>query len=91
MKEIRIPRESEENLLSELKKRDDTESARMLRYLSMPDLSRTEGSPIYEIVERVKNIPLFKDFDIITIPEVVPADISFDLFDFAKDHPARSP
>ncbi|PIR84961.1 hypothetical protein COU15_03350 [Candidatus Kaiserbacteria bacterium CG10_big_fil_rev_8_21_14_0_10_45_20] len=91
MKEIRIPRESEENLLSELKKRDDTESARMLRYLSMPDLSRTEGSPIYEIVERVKNIPLFQDFDIITIPEVVPADISFDLFDFAKDHPARSP
>lgn len=62
----------------------------MRAYLAMPDLSRTPGSPIYEIVERVKNVPLFRYFDIITIPEVVPASISFDLFDFAHDHPARS-
>jgi len=29
-------------------------------------------------------------FDNVIIPEIVPASISFDLFDFAPDHPARS-
>jgi len=27
---------------------------------------------------------------VIDIPEIVPADISFDLFDFPAEHPARS-
>ena len=62
----------------------------MKRYLAMPDLSRTPGSPLYEIVERTKKLPVVKDFDNIIIPEIVPADISFDLFNFAPDHPARS-
>ncbi len=56
----------------------------------MPDLSRTPGSPLHEIVERVKALPVFKDFDNIEIPEIVPASISFDLFDFPPTHPARS-
>lgn len=56
----------------------------------MPDLSRTPGSPLSEMVQRVKALPLFKDFDDIEIPEIVPASISFDLFDFPADHPARS-
>lgn len=62
----------------------------MKRYLSMPDLSRTEGSPLHEIVERVKATPALAGFDVIEIPEIVPASISFDLFDFPADHPARS-
>lgn len=90
MKEIEIPRDTEEKLLEILEKRDDTEASRMRRYLEMPDLSRTPGSPIHEIVEKVKSVPLFKDFDVIKIPEIVPAEVSFDLFDFADDHPARS-
>jgi phenylalanyl-tRNA synthetase alpha chain len=56
----------------------------------MPDLSRTPGSPIAEIVERILKSPYFKDLDTIQTPEIVPADISFDLFDFPADHPARS-
>ena len=56
----------------------------------MPDLSRTPGSPLFELVEKIKNVPIQKDFDIINIPEIVPASISFDLFNFEANHPARS-
>ena len=88
--DIKIDRTDEIRLRKELDARTDVDAARMKRYLAMPDLSRTPGSPLHEIVERVKAIPLFKDFDDIEIPEIVPASISFDLFDFPPDHPARS-
>ena len=68
----------------------DAESLRIKRFLAMPDLSRTPGNPLNEMVERVKNLPLFKNFDDINIPEIVPAVVSFDLFDFPSNHPARS-
>lgn len=88
--EIKVPLTDELRLRETLARRTDTEARRMERYLSMPDLSRTPSSPLAEIVERVKRAPSFKDFDIITIPEIVPTDISFDLFDFPPEHPARS-
>ena len=88
--DIVISREEETKLIQKLKERTDPEAMRMKRYLEMPDLSRTPGSPLFEMVERVKNVPLQKDFDIINIPEIVPADISFDLFNFEMDHPVRS-
>jgi phenylalanyl-tRNA synthetase alpha chain len=56
----------------------------------MPDLSRAAGSPLAELVARFKAIPMFRDFIDIQVPEVVPADKSFDLFNFPADHPARS-
>lgn len=87
---IQIDRSEENRLRGVLEARTDIEAARMRRYLSMPDLSRTPGSPLYEITEKVKAAPSFKDFDIIEIPEIVPASVSFDLFDFPADHPARS-
>jgi len=34
--------------------------------------------------------PEFKGFDTIEVPEIVSTEITFDLFDFPKDHPARS-
>jgi phenylalanyl-tRNA synthetase alpha chain len=80
----------EKSLLKDLESRDDIEAARMKRYLAMPDLSRTQGSPIKEIVDRILANSYFQDLDIIEIPEIVPADISFDLFDFPANHPARS-
>lgn len=86
--EIKLDKESE--LLASLENKNDTESLRMKRYLSMPDLSRTEGSPIKEIVNRILTIDDFKDFDIIKAPEVVPTNVTFDLYNFAADHPARS-
>jgi len=88
--DLPINTDEEKKLIAELAKRDDVEALRMKRYLAMPDLSRTPGSPLYEIVERTKKLPVVKGFDNIIIPEIVPADISFDLFNFAPDHPARS-
>ncbi len=87
---IKIDRTEEEKILATLNTRTDAEAIRMKRYLAMPDLSRTPESPLFDMVERVKNVPVLKDFDVIDIPEVIPTPILFDLFDFAADHPARS-
>jgi phenylalanyl-tRNA synthetase alpha chain len=89
-KEILIDSPKEKELRESLKSRSDAEALRMKRYLEMPDLSRTSGSPLQDMVSRVKAVAALKDFDVITIPEIVPANISFDLFDFPVDHPARS-
>ena len=88
--EIKIDTTEQEALKRELEARTDAEAMRMKRYLAMPDLSRTAGSPLYEIMERVKNVPSLAGLDIIEIPEIVPAEITFDLFDFPADHVARS-
>lgn len=87
---IMIKSDDEPRLRAELEKRTDSESARIKRYLAMPDLSRTEGSPIKNLVDKIISIPDFKDFDVVEVPEIVPTSIVFDLFDFAPDHPARS-
>lgn len=87
---IIVDSSEEKALRQELEKRGDPESLRMKRFLNMPDLSRVEGNPIQQLAERITTLPDFKDFDIIQIPEIVPVDISFDLFDFPADHPARS-
>lgn len=87
---IKIDSIGEKELIKSLADRHDPESERMKRFLAMPDLSRTSGNPIHELAERIVNLPDFKNFDIIEAPEIVPADISFDLFDFPPDHPARS-
>ena len=91
-KEIIIKDQKENLLFAEIKKRTDVEAARLKRYLSMPDLSRSEGSPIKEIVKRIitRPHPDFACLDIIRVPEIVPARESFDLFNFPPDHPARS-
>ncbi|MFA6301120.1 MAG: hypothetical protein WC609_02085 [Candidatus Paceibacterota bacterium] len=86
--DIKLP--EEKALLQKLENRTNTESLRMKRYLSMPDLSRNPASPIYEIVHRILSQPDFKDFDIVKSPEIVPIDVTFDLYNFAPDHPARS-
>ncbi len=88
--EINIRSEKEEKLRKELEKKHDPESKRQVRFLAMPDLSRLSGSPINELVQRILNLRGFAGFDIIRVPEIVPADVSFDLFGFPKDHPARS-
>ena len=84
-----IPTNDEKRLIESLKDKQDTESLRVKRYLSMPDLSRTEGSPVQELVRRITGIPDFKIFDIIHVPEIMSTKIAFDLFDFPADHPAR--
>lgn len=88
--EITIPRDEEKRIIDELKQRDDADAKRMLRFLEMPDLSRTQGSPIKELVDRITSIEDFKDFDRIEVPEVMSTEIAFDLFDYPINHPARS-
>lgn len=90
MAHLTIPSEEETRLKIELDKRTDAEAARIRRYLAMADLSRRDSGPIRELVNNITVLEQFKDFDIITIPEIVPADASFDLFNFPADHPARS-
>ena len=89
--DIAISRDEEEGYRAEIEKRADVESKRLMRYLAMPDLSRTEGSPIFEIVRRIRALSYFAGFDAIDIPEIVKTDVCFDLFDFAPEHPARKP
>lgn len=88
--EIVISRDEEDRLKKELKSRTDAEAARIRRYLAMPDLSRTARNPLHDLVKRIREIPDFKDFDTIEVPEIMGTDIVFDLFDFPADHPARS-
>jgi phenylalanyl-tRNA synthetase alpha chain len=85
-----IKSQEEKELLQKLENRHDTEALQMKRYLSVPDLSRTPSSPIYEIVHRILSQPDFKDFDTVKVPEIVPVNITFDLYNFAPEHPARS-
>jgi phenylalanyl-tRNA synthetase alpha chain len=88
--DLKIDRTDEMRLRKEIDQRADIEAARMKRYLAMPDLSRTEGSPLADMFERVKKVPSLQGLDIIEIPEIVPASVVFDLFDFPEDHVARS-
>lgn len=90
MADIKISLDEEKRLRVELKERSDSEAVRMRRYLAMPDLSRTPGSPLHELVRRITSIPDFSAFDIIHVPEILSTKIAFDLFDFSADHPARN-
>ncbi len=90
MADIKIKSEEEENLKQQLESRHDAESERIKRYLAMPDLSRTTGSPLKEIVDRASGTSSLKGFDVVEIPEIVPTKILFDLFNMPEGHPARS-
>ena len=90
LKKIIISLEEEETIKKQLEKRSDPEAQRLERFLAMPDLTRTEGNPLCEIAKRALSLADFKDFYDIKTPEIVGTDVSFDLFDFAQDHPARS-
>jgi phenylalanyl-tRNA synthetase alpha chain len=88
--EYTISLDEQKRILAEFENRTDAEAARIKRYLAMPDLSRTPGSPINEIIRMVLATKTLMGFDDVAVPEIVPVDICFDLFDFPPDHPARS-
>jgi phenylalanyl-tRNA synthetase alpha chain len=87
---IEISLKEEQELTKSLQTRDDPEAKRMLRFLNMPDLSRTPSSPLYELVQLTLQTKSLTDFDVITIPEIVPTHVTFDLFNMPLGHPARS-
>ncbi len=89
-REIKADSAEEKRLRQELESKHDFDSERLKRWLALPDLTRQAGHPIAEMVRRILAIPRYDDFFRIEAPEIVRADISFDLFDFAADHPARS-
>ena len=88
--EIVIKNEWEKGLVEKLENQKDAKSQRIKKLLALPDLTRTESSPLKAIIDKVLGIPEFADFDVIKIPEIISTEILFDLFGFAKDHPARS-
>ncbi len=90
MSNLTISSDEENRLKAQLDTRTDAESMRIKRYLDMPDLSREESGPLRELINRIVELKQFDGFDIIQIPEIVPASESFDLFNFPPDHPARS-
>jgi phenylalanyl-tRNA synthetase alpha chain len=88
--QIKIDSPEEQALKAALITCHDSEGERIKRFLSMPDLSRTPGSPLKEVVERASAVKSLEGFDVIEIPEIVPVSILFDLFNMPEGHPARS-
>ncbi len=87
---ITISLDEEKAIRSELENRHDPEAERIKRFLAMPDLSRTEDSPLKEIVARASKVKSLEGFDVINIPEIVSTHVLFDLFNMPPGHPARS-
>ena len=90
LKTIKITDPEEAQIKVSLEKQNTPEASRIKRFLAMPDLSRTPGSPIFELTEKITHMPEFDSFEVLEVPEIVKTDISFDLFNFPKDHPARN-
>ncbi len=91
MKNIyKISLKEQDRLIHDLEKKGDSDSKRMKRFFDMPDLSRTENSPLKEIVDRASKVKSLENFDVIEIPEIIPTNILFDLFNMPPGHPARS-
>ncbi len=88
--QIRIDSPEEKALKAGLETRHDPEAERIKRFLTLPDLSRTAGSPLKEIVDRTLKVKSLEGFDVIEIPEIIPTNILFDLFNMPEGHPARS-
>src|SRR3990167_301518 len=87
---IKIESQEEKELKEALANRHDPESERIKRFLAMSDLSRTEGSPLKEIVDRASRVKSLKELDVIEVPEIISTNILFDLFNMPPGHPARS-
>lgn len=87
---ITITSPEADRLVAKLKQGATADEARMHRFLAMPDLSRTPGSPLAEIVDRVVKVPGIDTLDVIEIPEIVSMHVLFDLFNMPLGHPARS-
>jgi len=87
---IKIQSDEESKIKVSLNSQNDPESERLKRFLDMPDLSRTTGNPLKEIVDRTLKVKSLEGFDMIEIPEIISTHILFDLFNMPPGHPARS-
>lgn len=78
-----------EQLLEELKQKNNIASQRIKKLLTLPDLTRKENSPLKFIVDKILAMEIFKDFDVIEVPEIVSVRNNFDLLNAPLDHPSR--
>lgn len=81
----------EKILIENLQKRRDPEAERLKRFLGMPDLTRDSNSPLADLARRIVSLPRLAEFNNLNVPEIIPYDISFDIFNFPANHPARRP
>jgi len=88
-KNIVINDQNEAILIKELDNRTDIKAERIKRLLKLPDLTKKENSPVKILVNRILELPRFKDFDLIEIPKIVTVEDDFDLLNTPKDHPSR--
>lgn len=81
----------EKEVIDEVMRKNDFDSARLKRLMALPDLTRKSNSPLKFIVDKILTISGFKHFDVVEIPETITVENNFDRFGFPKDHPARRP
>ncbi len=86
---IVITDKDEQKILKTLEKRTDFKSLRMKRLLALPDLTKKTDSPVKILVDRILDLPRFKDFDTVDFPRIVTVEQDFDLLNTPKDHPSR--
>ncbi len=77
--------------LAVLHERTDRAARTAQRLLALPDLTRTENSPVRIVLDAIVGLERFKSFDIATIPEIVHVRDNFDTLNTPLDHPARRP
>lgn len=75
--------------LGRLGQREDRAASTIRRLFSLPDLTRTPGSPVKIVLDAVLALPRFETFDRVVIPEIVHTRDNFDLLNTPTDHPAR--
>ncbi len=89
-KKIIITNPEEDSLIKLLEKRRDVKSERIKRLLKLPDLTKKENSPVRIIVDKIKELPRFSDFDLVDFPKIVSVENNFDLLNTPKDHVSRN-
>lgn len=77
------------DVLKKLEGRNDFKSLRIKHLLSLPDLTRTVGSPLKFLIDAVLAIPRFQNFDVIEVPEIVSVKNNFDFLNTPPEHLSR--
>jgi phenylalanyl-tRNA synthetase alpha chain len=89
-REIVIKDPNEASLLAGLQGRSDVKAERIKRLLALPDLNLKENSPIKILVDKIIGLPIFSDFDVITVPKITTVEKEFDILNSPKNHPTRN-
>ncbi|MFH1423977.1 MAG: hypothetical protein ABIG29_03450 [Candidatus Nealsonbacteria bacterium] len=86
---IVIKDKKEAELIRELDKRNDIKAERIKRLLALPDLTKKENSPVKIINDKIMELPVWNDFDVVDIPKIVSVQDDFDLLNTPAGHPSR--